>query len=167
MMSRPTNKSELVQLSNELFQNLMDFIFNLSEKARYQTFKTRERDKNIRDILYHLHAWHEMLLKWFLIDEEGGTPILPSPGYTWDDLDALNQTFWEDAQAFTLDHVISLIDVSHQKVILKIESLDDQALHGEGYFKWAGKAPIFRLIDAIMAHHYEWGLTTLKKLFNT
>jgi len=164
-MSRPTNKVDLIAFSQQTYQELMDFIYSLSEKARYQTFKTRDRDKNIRDLIYHLHAWHMKLIEWFQIEREGGTPILPSPGYTWDDMEEINEMFYEDCQTYTLDHTLNLIEKSHQDLLKLIDTYDEEVLCTAGHFKWAGKAPVSNLIDAIMAHHYEWGLSTLKKLY--
>ena len=164
-MQRPTNKEELLKFSQDAYNQIIRFIYSKDEKKRNQSFKTKERDKNIRDVIYHLYGWHALLLDWYLVHVEGGRPILPKQGHTWDRLDLLNQDIWVEAQAYTLDHTLLIFDKSHQQVMDLIRGLSEKELYESGMFSWAGKAPLAHLVDAIMVHHYHWAMEYLNKLF--
>jgi len=65
-MPRPKNKEELLQLSEENFNKLFDLIHSLNiAEQRAEYLFDNGRDKNIRDILVHLHHWHLMMLEWY------------------------------------------------------------------------------------------------------
>ena len=64
-MPRPTSKTELLQLSQENFKNLIDFV-SVQENPNKE-FRGNTMNRNIRDVLGHLHHWHEMFLNWYKI----------------------------------------------------------------------------------------------------
>ena len=61
-MPRPTSKTELLQLSQEKFINLIDFVS--AQENPNKEFSKNTMNRNIRDVLGHLHHWHEMFLNW-------------------------------------------------------------------------------------------------------
>ncbi len=74
-MDKPMNKKELLDMSDTRYLNIMTIISELSAKERVKEWKTKERDKNLRDLIYHLYAWHQLLLRWLKILGEGGKQI--------------------------------------------------------------------------------------------
>ena len=52
-MPRPTSKTELIQLSQENFKNLIDFV-SVQENPNKE-FSGNIMNRNIRDVLGHLH----------------------------------------------------------------------------------------------------------------
>lgn len=62
-MDKPMNKKELLDMSDTRYLNIMTIISELSAKERVKEWKTKERDKNLRDLIYHLYAWHQLLLR--------------------------------------------------------------------------------------------------------
>lgn len=163
-MERPTTKKELIKKSQQLYKDILNWVNDLPAHLKQKTFKTRQRDKNVRDVIYHLYGWHELMLEWFIIHAEGGRPILPKRGHTWDRLDILNDDIHDAGQMYTLDHTLAIFDESHQKMMKLIEDLTEEEICTPGHFSWAGKAPLIHLIDAIMCDHYAWALKTLKEL---
>ena len=57
-MARPTNKTELLDLGKKNFELLRDFIDGISEKGQNSEFPIGTMNRNIRDVLMHLHHWH-------------------------------------------------------------------------------------------------------------
>ncbi|WP_307635356.1 ClbS/DfsB family four-helix bundle protein [Trueperella abortisuis] len=52
------------------------------------------RDKSLRDVLAHLHAWQTMLLDFVAANQNGTSkPFLPAP-HTWRTTPALNMEIW-------------------------------------------------------------------------
>ena len=52
-MPRPTSKTELLQLSQEKFINLIDFVS--AQENPNKEFSKNTMNRNIRDVLGHLH----------------------------------------------------------------------------------------------------------------
>ena len=73
-MARPTTKKDLIEASNSGYESLMAFIDSMTEQELATSFdfsgdeKKKEahwqRDKNLRDVLVHLHEWHNLTLDW-------------------------------------------------------------------------------------------------------
>ena len=105
-MPRPTSKTELLQLSQENFKNLIDFVS--AQENPNKEFRGNTMNRNIRDVLGHLHHWHEMFLNWYKIGMQGEKPAIPKEGYTFADMPKLNQEIWESCQNISFDETLVL-----------------------------------------------------------
>ena len=73
-MARPQNKSDLIKVATENYSKLLELIESLNEKELNTPFdfsqdiKKKEahwkRDKNLRDVIIHLHEWHNLVINW-------------------------------------------------------------------------------------------------------
>lgn len=63
-MARPQNKTDLLLQGSENYQKLIDLITSMPPNLQRGTFPFDDRDKNIRDVLCHLHEWHLMMAQW-------------------------------------------------------------------------------------------------------
>ena len=77
-MPRPTSKTELLQLSKEKFINLIDFVS--AQENLNKEFSRNTMNRNLRDILGHLHYWHEIFLNWYKTGMQGEKPAIPKEG---------------------------------------------------------------------------------------
>lgn len=75
-MARPKNKVELLQQSTEKYQQLNDLINSIPKEKQQLTFPFEDRDKNIRDVVIHLHEWHKMA-DWYEVGMGGKKPFMP------------------------------------------------------------------------------------------
>ncbi|NNF20780.1 MAG: ClbS/DfsB family four-helix bundle protein, partial [Saprospiraceae bacterium] len=64
-MPRPKSKTELLLLSKENFNKLLKFIDVISKDKKAIEFPKGMLNRNIRDVLGHLHEWHLMFLDWY------------------------------------------------------------------------------------------------------
>lgn len=94
-MPRPKNKAELLDLSKKNFESLMRFIESMSQQEQNLEFPEGTMNRNIRDVLMHLHHWHLMMLVWYTIGMKGERPEMPAKGYTWKTIPELNKWIWE------------------------------------------------------------------------
>ncbi len=140
---------------------MMKIIENLSAKERVKEWKTQERDKNLRDIIYHLHAWHLLMLSWLNVLTEGGKPIIPKEGYTWDTLDELNEDIWNEAQKHPLMDTLELFEKTHKQSMKEIKKLSDNQMFTP-FFQTLNH-PIIGLLDGCMNEHYIWALSKLNE----
>lgn len=79
-MARPTNKTELLALSNHLFDQLISIIESLDNKRLNDNFTSHSLNKNVRDVLTHLYEWHIMFLSWYKVGMTGNKPTMPAEG---------------------------------------------------------------------------------------
>merc|ERR1711916_406754 len=97
-----------------------------------------DRDKNIRDILVHLHHWHLMFLEWYKVGMNGEKPEMPASGYTWKTTAELNQKIWQIYQKTSYDEAFNLLEDSFRKVQEIIYSHSDEELFEKKRYKWTG-----------------------------
>ena len=111
-MSRPRTKAALIHLSNENFKKLNDFTNNLSSTEQNKEFPIGTMNRNVRDVMAHLHHWHLMFLNWYNTGMNGKKPFMPAQGYTWKETPALNKWIQEKYQNTSLEEAKQLLNKS-------------------------------------------------------
>lgn len=69
-MPRPKTKEELITLSKKNYAKLIEHIASLSEEERKSEFPEEYLNRNIKDVIAHLHHWH--LLFFGLVSYRNG-----------------------------------------------------------------------------------------------
>lgn len=82
-MPRPKNKAELLDLGQVNYQKLKSFIDSVDDDTQHKDFPLGTMNRNIRDVLMHLHHWHLMMMDWYQVGMSGEKPEIPAKGYTW------------------------------------------------------------------------------------
>lgn len=170
-MGRATNKAELLDAAATDYGKLIRLIDSMPEAQQHAGFifpveGRREahwvRDKNLRDVLVHLHEWHHLLLTWIETNTAGVVrPFLPEP-YTWKTYGQMNQEFWSRHQQTSLSEARELVAASHARVLDLIETFSDQELFTKGYYPWAGTTHLGSYCISATSSHYEWALKKLR-----
>ncbi len=171
-MARPQNKVELLKAATLNYDKLQEVILSMSDKELDTTFdfsadiKKKEahwsRDKNLRDVLVHLHEWHNLLMKWTRSNlSEKKSPFLPPP-YNWKTYGKLNKVFWENHQLTSLDESKLLLDNSHNKVLLLIQSFSEEELFTKKHFDWTGSTSLGSYCVSATSSHYDWAIKKLR-----
>ncbi len=163
-MPRPTTKQDLITEANAQFAALWVLIDTIPEDKREAAFPFDDRDKNLRDVLIHLHEWHLMVQRWHKIGTlEGGMPDVPGTGYTWKTLPALNQEIWRRYQQMPLAEAERLLKDSHEMILRLIDSHTNEQLFAKGVYKWTKSTTLGAYFVSCTASHYVWAMTKLKK----
>ncbi len=171
-MARPKNKEELIVASNQNFEKLMELISARTEnemRMRYDfrdsTSKTQahwKRDKNLRDVLMHLHEWHLLLLEWVKNRENGtNTPFLME-GYNWKTYGDMNMLFYERCQNVTEEEAFENLKDSHKKVMEALETFSQEELFTNTYYEWVGGSCIGSYFISNTSSHYDWAMKKIK-----
>lgn len=92
-MPRPRNKEDLIIAATTNYEKLLILIESRTESEKNSCYdfsadeKKKEahwkRDKNLRDVLMHLHEWHLLLLEWIKNREDGSNKPFLIEGYNW------------------------------------------------------------------------------------
>lgn len=163
-MARPTNRADLLTAGRAGHEKLQALLDGLPAAAACKDFAFEDRDRNIRDVLWHLHVWHEMVLDWHRIGTlELGTPAVPGEGYTWQTLPALNQKVWEQAQDRSLDEARAAFEATHRQVMQVIESHDDDELFARGRYAWTKSTTLGAYFISATSSHYDWAMKKVRK----
>lgn len=132
-MARPATKDGLLVAAADRFAKLTSLIGSLPANAMAGEFTFADRDRNVRDVLWHLHTWHEMVIEWHRVGTiEGSVPAVPGQGYTWKTLPDLNLKVWQRAQVVSLAAAREALAVSHAAVLRLIESHTNEELFSRG-----------------------------------
>ena len=163
-MPRPTTKQDCIAEANAQFAKLWALVDSMSEEKQNAVFSFEDRDKNMRDVLGHLHEWHKMMEGWHQIGTvEGGAPAVPGEGYTWRTLPELNQGLWEKIQPMALVEAKQLLKESHIRILALVENHTNEELFAKGVYKWTKTSTLGAYFVSCTSSHYEWAMKKLKK----
>ncbi len=162
-MPRPKTKDELIQLGNKNYQLLNEFVDSFSFEEQHKEFPKGTMNRNIRDVLAHLHHWHLMMMDWYKVGMKGQKPEMPAKGYTWKTTPDLNRLIWEKYRSSDLKEVREQLDKSFkdlQKIIIK-HSNDE--LFEKKRYKWTGSTSLGSYLVSATSSHYDWAYKLIKK----
>jgi hypothetical protein len=162
-MPRPTTKAGLIETSNANFNKLMQLINDLPENKRDAEFPKGTLNRNVRDVLGHLHHWNLMTLEWYKIGMKGEKPEMPANGYTWKTLPALNKAINEKYTSIELKEALKLVKKSFAKLQKTIANHSDQEIFEKKRYKWTGSTSMGSYFVSAASSHYTWAYKLIKK----
>ena len=163
-MPRPKTKAELLSASSDRFSRLNLAIDALSPTQIKASFPFEHRDKNVRDVLAHLHAWHAMMLDWYKTGMAGSKPDMPAKGYTWRTTPELNAAIWEKYQRTSLQSMRKKLDASHEALMELIHQHTNDELFTKCFYAWTGTTSLGSYLVSATSSHYDWALKILKRV---
>jgi len=162
-MARPTSKEELLTLAEVRLNTLFTLIDSMSEEEQERTFTFEDRDRTIRDVLIHLHAWHNLLLEWVQKNLQGEpASFLPKP-YNWRTYPEMNLRIQEAAQSIPLKLSKTLLRTSHQQTLELAKHFNEDELFIKGYFPWNRTATLASYFISSLPSHYDWAQKKVKR----
>ena len=162
-MPRPTTKASLLAASQANYQRLMDFIGSLPEAERAATFHGASMNRNIRDVLAHLHQWHLMMLGWYQVGMAREKPVMPAEGYTWKTVPELNRKIWEQSQQTELSSITSALQHSYQQLQELIARHTDTELFEKKHYPWTGSTSLGAYLISATSSHYDWAWKLIRR----
>lgn len=162
-MTRPTTKDQLVDASDSRYRALLALVDDLPADALDREFGFEDRDRRVRDVLGHLHAWHLMMLGWYEEGMAGGHPAIPAPGYTWSTLPALNAEIWQRCQDADLPTTRAALELSHRRMQELIQSHTDAELFTKRRYPWTGSTSLGAYLVSSTSSHYDWAAKKIRR----
>lgn len=166
-MPRPTNKAMLLEQSEQNFDKLFKMVDSLPPEQQEGEFQFEDRDRNIRDVLTHLHEWHLMMLDWYKVGMSGEKPDIPKKGYTWKTLPEMNVEIWKEYQNTSLEDAKEELIKSHKKVMNLIENHSDEELFTKKFYKWTNTTSLGAYFISATSSHYDWAMKKIRKYIKT
>lgn len=162
-MPRPQSKSELIESSQKNFDRLNALIDTFSEKEKNAAFQKGSLNRNIRDVIAHLHHWNEMTLGWYKVGMKGEKPAMPAEGYTWKTLPDLNKMIQEQYKDLELKKARVLFSKSFKKIQKVIDQHTNEELFEKKRYKWTGSTSMGSYLVSVASSHYDWAYKFIKK----
>jgi len=132
--------------------------------------ESRYRDKGvwgdgwtICDLLVHLTQWEQMALGWYREGRDGGRPVIPAPGYKYNQIPDLNRAIWRKHKDKPRSEVISEFDASYLEILSLIRKLSPKELLDPGHFPWTKEYPLTTYLGPNTCSHYTFALKVLKR----
>ncbi|PCE62729.1 ClbS/DfsB family four-helix bundle protein [Sediminicola luteus] len=163
-MPRPKTKPELLDRSQENFKKLTDFIAQIPEKGKHQEFPPGTLNRNIRDVLAHLHHWHLLFLGWYKVGMSGQKPQMPAAGHTWKTTTILNSEIQKKYAATPLTNIEQDLHNSFLALQKIIKAHSEAELFEKKYYGWTGTTSLGAYLVSATSSHYDWGLKLIKKV---
>ena len=162
-MSRPKNKSDLIALSSSNFDKLTNLLKNYSNDKLCKEFPEQYLNRNVRDVLGHLHHWHLMLLEWYNVGMKGKKPEMPAKGYTWKRTPELNKAIQKQYSNTDLSDIHKRLNKSHERVKYIINNHSDKELFEKKRYIWTGSTSLGQYLISATSSHYDWAIKLIKK----
>lgn len=171
-MARPKTKDELLEAAESNYDKLLKLIDSMTEIELNTKFdfsadtKKKEvhwgRDKNVRDILIHLHEWNNLMLEWVANNKAGVRKPFLMEGYNWKTYGEMNIVFWKRNQEVSLDMALEQLKESHKKIIDTIQTMSNDELFQKNVYDWVGGSTIGSYFISVTSSHYDWAMKKIK-----
>jgi len=162
-MARPKNKEELQHLSDANFEKLMQQVNSIAETNRGIEFPEGYLNRNVKDVLAHLHEWHNMMMGWYDEGMKGNKPDMPKTGYTWKTLPDLNREIWNSYKNEKYDTILKKLKKSHKTMRGIIDKHTDEELFTKKKYNWTGSTSLGAYLISSASSHYDWAYKLIKK----
>ncbi|MEM8968063.1 MAG: ClbS/DfsB family four-helix bundle protein [Bacteroidota bacterium] len=162
-MPRPKSKPELLELSQKNFDKLNSYVDSFSPEEQQAEFPEGTMNRNIRDVLAHLHHWHLMVLDWYQVGMQGDKPDIPAKGYTWRTVPELNRKIREKYKDIALSEVREKLNQSHTEMQQVIEGHSNEELFEKKRYKWTGSTSLGAYFISATSSHYDWAYKLIRK----
>ncbi len=162
-MPRPKTKEELLSLGKTNFERLLALIDAIPEAKRMSEFPEGMLNRNVRDVLAHLHHWHIMMLSWYEVGMSGEKPDMPAKGYTWKTVPQLNREIQRKYAEMPLHKVKAMILESYKEIQQLISRHSNDELFEKKRYFWTGSTSLGSYLISATSSHYDWGYKLIKK----
>ncbi len=163
-MPRPQTKTALLEASTAQYGKLLQQIDTMTPVEQEADFPPGTLNRNIRDILAHLHHWHKMMLEWYDIGMQGKKPDMPAKGYTWKTTPDLNRWIQQQYANQPLATIRHRFADSHRQVHQLIEQHSDEELFTKKRYGWTGSTSLGAYLVSATSSHYDWAIKLIKRV---
>lgn len=160
-MRYTTKKALLADVEKE-HAILIDY-FEQIPRSRLKEQGVWGKGWTVHDLIAHLAEWQTMFLTWYADGEKGMEPVMPAPGYKWNETPRLNEAIWKKHKRRSSAKLRDEFDQGYERILALTQSLTERQLLRPGAFPWTGKNALVTYLSANSASHYRFANKVLKK----
>jgi hypothetical protein len=146
------SRAEVLEAMQTERANLESLLTTLSDEQ--MCLPMLEGERSIKDILAHIADWELRCASWIETGLRGETPARPETGYTWDDIDGLNERTFIENQNRPLPEVLAISHQAYQQLLAQVRSLSEEDITNPNRFPWTENEPLATSIAANSYWHY-------------
>ena len=138
MTSVPKNKLELFQAIKLAHENLLSDYSTIPVKYSRKIGvegNVKGTEISVNDTIAYLIGWEKLVLKWYERKSSGKPVDFPETGYKWNELGGLAQHFHSQYVEWSYQDLLTEFNTTTTKILNLIESLSDQELYREDWYK--------------------------------
>ncbi len=162
-MSRPLNKQQLLDFSQDEYERLVRFISALSPEQR--DIETVFDNRTAKDIVAHVYAWQVLELEWYKVGITGTKPAIPAEGFTFKDTPQLNEKLFQQYKDISWAELAEKLEKSHVAFLNIIASHSEEELFTKKKYIWTGSSNMAVYFRSALYSHYVWANDLIRKHF--
>ncbi|HMS45050.1 MAG TPA: ClbS/DfsB family four-helix bundle protein [Alphaproteobacteria bacterium] len=116
------------------------------------------------DLLAYQIGWGNLLLGWDISETKGLQPLMPAPGYRWNQLGKLAQSFYNQYANLPIKELCKEFSKTLHNIVTWVNNQTPETLFHPGQRRWAGnKWPLVKWIQVNTIAPYQSARRTLRK----
>ena len=134
----PKNKEELHKSISVAFKKILADYSTIPPEISREigvVGNVKGTEVSVSDTLSYLIGWGKLVLKWYDLKSKNQPVDFPETGYKWNQLGQLAQHFHSEYHDWSYDKLIKEFTVTTDRILILVESLDNQKLYGETWFE--------------------------------
>lgn len=161
-MPLPTCKDELLRNLDLAYSRLIDEIAAIP--AALEREPAIEGGISLCDLIAYQIGWSGLLLSWESQEREGRAAQMPAPGFKWNQLGLLADSFYREFQPCSREQLLALFADRVARIRGFIEASDEADLFRLGARRWAAdKWPVVKWIQVNTIAPYTSARAKLRK----
>ena len=121
---------------------------------------------SVKDTVAHLSFWMKRLLAWFEASKQGIRKIPPKEGYTWKEIDKLNDDTSAADKDRALDGVLAEFHNVYGQVLTMVEGLYEEELFNDDFADGFDDLP-WQLVMYNTYHHFYEHIKAVREWIST
>jgi hypothetical protein len=122
-----------------------------------------ENQWSVKDVLAHIATWELRCAGWIQAGLRGERPDKPEKGYTWEEIDTLNEKAYLENRDRSLDDVQSDSRLAYQQLLGQVRALSEDDITNTGRFPWTDGHGLVPYIAANSYEHYQEHFEQIRK----
>ena len=138
MSSVPKNKEELQKSISVAFKKILADYSTIPPQISREigvVGNVKGTEISVSDTISYLIGWGKLVLKWYDLKSKNQPVDFPETGYKWNELGQLAQHFHSEYHDWSYDKLIKEFTATTDRILVLVESLDNQKLYGETWFE--------------------------------
>lgn len=138
MSSVPKNKEELQKSISVAFKKILADYSTIPPQISREIGvigNVKGTEISVSDTISYLIGWGKLVLKWYDLKSKNQPVDFPETGYKWNELGQLAQHFHSEYHDWSYDKLIKEFTATTDRILILVESLDNQKLYGETWFE--------------------------------
>jgi len=150
-MSERIDKNTLFTEIHAKYATLATLLAPLNEEQ--MTTPGVSGEWSIKDILAHLTAWQKCLLTDMQDATSGDEPATSALNITGEEMDRLNEQFYQGNKARPLNEVLTDFHSTHSQMLATVQAMSEEDLTDPDRFAWTDGKPLWQFVASETYEH--------------